>query len=90
MTYNLKHIAKELEATASGAAYFGNALRVAKDIPGLTAFDRAILERYLSGANTSSDRFSLQDIIIRINEMTDPITEYYADRAISGQANRAK
>ena len=38
--YNAYRIAYELRCTALGEAYFGNALRVAKDFPGLTAEDR--------------------------------------------------
>lgn len=65
--YNAAQIARELEATATGAWYYGNALRVAKDIPGLTADDRALLDRYASGRNTGTDHVALQDLALRID-----------------------
>lgn len=69
MTYNTKQIARELRATADGEAYFGNALRVAKDIPGVTEDERSVLDRWSIGANTSSDRFRLQEIAIKLHTM---------------------
>lgn len=65
--YNAAQIARELESTAIGACYYGNALRVAKDIPGLTADDRALLDRYASGINTGTDHVALQDLALRID-----------------------
>ena len=62
MIYDNKQIAKELNATASGESYFGNALYVARDIDFITDNDRQCLTRYLFGNNTETDRFRLQDI----------------------------
>lgn len=62
MVYDCKKIADELTATALGRAHFGNALRVAKDIPGMTPEDRSVLDRFATGANSASDGLSLQDI----------------------------
>lgn len=67
MTYDLTVIAKELRATADGEAYYGNALRVAKDLPFLTDVDRAVLDRWATGAQNSADRFDLQEIAIAIH-----------------------
>ena len=67
MTYDLTVIAKELRATADGEAYYGNALRVAKDLPFLTDVDRAVLDRWATGAQNSADRFDLQEIAITIH-----------------------
>lgn len=64
--YENRQIANELDATASGAAFFGNALRVAKDFACLTPEDRSVLDRYATGQNSSDDRFRLQDIAIKI------------------------
>ncbi|MCM3583827.1 hypothetical protein M3795_25480 [Ralstonia pickettii] len=66
MTYDAKQIARELTATALGNAYHGNALRVAKDIPGVTSEDRAVLERFATGRNGGMDHVALQDIAIKI------------------------
>ena len=64
--YNRKRIGWELERTAMGDGYYGNALRVAKDIPGLTDQDRAVLDRYATGAQHGTDHLALQDIAMRV------------------------
>ena len=64
--YNRKRIGWELERTAMGDGYYGNALRVAKDIPGLTDQDRAVLDRYATGAQHGTDYIALQDIAMRV------------------------
>jgi len=65
-TYNTKQIAWELQSTAMGESYYGNALRVAKDIPGVTVDDRALLDRYAIGSQGGMDYVALQDLAIRI------------------------
>lgn len=67
--YNLACIAWELERTAVGDGFHGNALRVAKDIPGLTNEDRALLDRYATGINGGTDHVALQDLALRIDEI---------------------
>lgn len=64
--YDHKRIAAELTATALGQAHFGNALRVAKDIPGITPEDRSVLDRFATGTNSASDGHHLQDISNKI------------------------
>ena len=64
--YNHKRIGWELERTALGDGYYGNALRVAKDLPGLTDQDRAVLDRYATGAQQGTDHIALQDIAMRV------------------------
>lgn len=89
MTYTALKIAQELQATAQGDAYFGNALYVARDLPCVTKNDIQCLNRWLNGTQTSVDRFRLQDMVVYITEWAnkaDPITEYYKDRQNSGQA----
>lgn len=66
MAYDNKQIANELQATAQGNTYYGNALYVALDFPFLTRNDRDCIHRYLHGSELSSDRFRLQDIAILI------------------------
>ena len=66
MKYNAKKIATELNLTALGKAHYGNALRVALDIPGVTAKERALLNRYATGANKGTDHVALQDLANRI------------------------
>jgi hypothetical protein len=92
--YDHKQIAKELEATANGDSYYGNALYVAKDMPWTTDNDRAMLGRWLNGANTASDARRLQDfaILTRFSgemPVKNTVTEYYQDRANGAHANRA-
>lgn len=66
MPYTIKQIANELQATAQGDAYYGNALYVARDLPEVTHNDKACLTRWIHGTQTSADRFRLQDIVIEI------------------------
>lgn len=66
MPYDKYQIARELDATAQGHAYFGNALRVAKDIPGLTDDDRAVLDRYATGQQIGTDHIRLQDVATKV------------------------
>ncbi len=65
-TYNARRIGWELERTAMGDAYFGNALRVAMEIPGVTDEDRAVLQRYATGAQRVPDQWRLQDIAAKV------------------------
>lgn len=66
MPYDCTQIAKELQDTATGVAYHGNALRVAKDISILTDKDRAVLERWLTGRDQMEDFWNLQEISLRV------------------------
>ena len=50
MLYKIETIANELDRTASGAAYYGNALCAALDFQCLNDDDRAVLKAYLDGA----------------------------------------
>ena len=65
-TYNEKQIAWELERTALGDGFYGNALRVAKDMPGVTADDRVLLDRFATGMSRATDHVALQDLAMRI------------------------
>lgn len=66
--YDLVQIAKELEQTALNHAYYGNALRVAKDIPGLSTDEIQVLDRYATGLQRSSDHVALQGIAVYLRE----------------------
>lgn len=73
MKYDNKQIANELEAAANGDRYCGNALYVARDIPGLSMEEIALLNRYLDGSATDPalsypfrDRMDLLDLAIKI------------------------
>ncbi len=68
MTYDKQRIAWELENTALNNGYWGNGLRVAKDIPGVESEERALLDRWLSGLQTDSDGFSLQDLANKLRQ----------------------
>jgi len=67
--YSLAQIAFELERTAVGDGYYGNALRVAKDIHGLTDQDRHLLDRFATGINGGTDHVALQDLALRIDAL---------------------
>lgn len=64
--YSQQHIARELVLTALGESYHGNALRVAKDLPGVSDADRAVLDRWASGGQGALDHIALQEIAMRI------------------------
>ncbi|MDD2741264.1 MAG: hypothetical protein PHV02_03265 [Rhodocyclaceae bacterium] len=64
--YDNRAIAAELAATALGQAYYGNALYVAVDMPGLSEDERLCLKRWLDGGQNRGDGFRLQDISIKI------------------------
>lgn len=67
--YSLQRIAKELELTATGAAYYGNALRVTKDIPGVSDEERLLLDRYATGRQRDPDHVALQDLAIKLRTL---------------------
>lgn len=66
--YDLSRVADELDTTAEGISYYGNALYVAQDFDFLNDFDRAILRRWLNGSQTKADCFSLFHIATKIRE----------------------
>lgn len=66
--YNLKQIAWELERTAMGDSYYGNALLVAKDLPGISPEDRALLGRWADGRQKGvPDRTALCELAMRLH-----------------------
>ncbi|MFA7667774.1 MAG: hypothetical protein WCX93_00310 [Burkholderiaceae bacterium] len=72
--YNYKRIGWELERTAMGDGFYGNALRVAKDIPGVSSEDRAVLDRYATGKQQGTDHIALQNIALNIYMTPQPAT----------------
>jgi len=67
--YDYQTIADEILKTAQGDSYYGNALRVAKDLPCVTDEDRSILDACLTGNHDRSlveVRFRLKDIATKI------------------------
>lgn len=72
--YSRERIGWELERTAMGDGFYGNALRVAKDFPELTVADRSVLDRYATGAQRGTDHVALQVIAMKI--YTTPQAEY--------------
>lgn len=69
--YTPARIAWELDQTALGNAYYGNALYVSKGIPALSDDDRACLDRWLTGCERGvADRVTLQDIAIKVRTQT--------------------
>lgn len=93
--YNRKRIGWELERTAMGDGYYGNALRVAKDIPGLTDQDRAVLDRYATGSQHDTDHIALQDIAMKVYaapqpaEQQQPCRQSPPDDPLGGLEHRA-
>lgn len=70
--YSIAHIATLLERIALGEAFHGHALRVAKDAPGVTDEDRALLDRYTDGLQRGTDHVALQDLALRLRADTEP------------------
>ena len=66
MTYDRKAISNELQKTAMGTHYYGNALYVALDFPDLSSLQKRAIKRWLKGTNTVADGFALQHIAIDI------------------------
>lgn len=71
-TYNGEQIARELDETAAGQAYHGNALRAAKDFPCLDGTDRHMLDKWATGSNQSGDHWALQRIAVKLREYQPP------------------
>ncbi len=69
--YTHSRIAAELDATATGRAYHGNALRVAKDIPGVNDQERALLDRWATGIQDGTDHVALQDLANNIRKIAN-------------------
>lgn len=69
MAYDKQQISRELQATALGQAFYGNALRVAKDIPSVTPEERSLLDRWATGAATATDGWALQRLAQKIAEL---------------------
>lgn len=89
MKYDLNRISFELDETASGNSYYGNALLVCMDMNFLNDEDRIILKSYLTGfsesnpKNTLSFKHDLQDIAIKLREEQTRISNidsFYTDR----------
>lgn len=72
--YGYIEIANELQKTAQGEAYYGNALRVAKDIPEITPEERSVLDAFATGKYSFENRMALQDIAIKIRHLTTAST----------------
>lgn len=69
--FEAQRIIWELERTAMGDGYFGNALRVTKDVNGVTDDDRALLDRYATGAHHGTDHVALQALAMKIMKMEE-------------------
>ena len=71
--YDNKAIARELEETANGSNYCGNALYVAMDFPWTTNNDRDLLIRYMYGSELLTDK--------------EKLLEFAAMSKLSGEVN---
>ena len=70
-TTTLAQIAWQLERTAMGDGYYGEALRAALALPSISDADRALLARYTAGAQAGTDHVKLQWMAMGIS--TTPI-----------------
>ena len=66
--YTPAKIAWELERTAKGDGYYGNALRVAKDLDCVDAEDRSLLDRWATGKQGGTDHVALQQLALKIDQ----------------------
>lgn len=89
MKYDLNRIAYELDETAIGNSYYGNALLVSMDLKFLNDEDRIILKSYLTGfsqhnpKNTLPFSHGLQEIAMKLREEQikySNIDSFYTDR----------
>lgn len=67
--YDTAAIARELEATAAGAGHYGNALRVAKDLPGVDSEERALLDRWATGRQRDPDDVALRVLAGKLRQL---------------------
>ena len=67
--YDNQQIAKEIQLTASGQYYYGNALYVAMDMPEIVAApeQRHAILRYLTGTQNDTDHIKLQEAAMLIS-----------------------
>jgi hypothetical protein len=68
MNYDAQRIAQELDQTAQGYSYYGNALYVAMGMPGVTDDERRMLHRYMNGSELTTDRLRLQELAIKLRD----------------------
>lgn len=66
--YSHKRIAWELERTAMGDGFYGNSLKVAKEIVQLVGEELAVIQRFETGNQKATDHVALQAIAMRIYE----------------------
>ncbi len=64
--YTPQRVADELQKTAMGAGYYGNALYMAMGFDCVSTSDRDVLRRYITGFDTKGDFHTLQDIANKI------------------------
>lgn len=68
MIFSIQHMADQLQQTAMGEAYFGNALQVAKEIPGLTQDELELIDRFATGQQKDTDHIALQQLANKLKE----------------------
>lgn len=66
MAYDLLQIARELMATAQNEAYYGNALYVVLDVPGLSEEEKSVVHRYLNRTSYGTDHCALMALANRL------------------------
>jgi len=63
-----RRLAEQLEMIAMGDAYFGAALRAAKQLPIVDETEKALLTRFENGTGSGIDHVSLQMVAMRIRQ----------------------
>jgi hypothetical protein len=66
---NFALMAWQLERTAMGDGFHGEALRAALDLPGITDDDAALLARYIAGVQAGTDHVQLQWLAMTVDGM---------------------
>lgn len=82
-------VARQLNDTAFGKRYCGEALRVAKYFPFLSPEEIIVIKRWEAGEQTSADFYSLQRIAIKILE-TSPACRASASELIQEHKEEQK
>ena len=81
---DIRRIAQRLHHTAMGDAHYGDALRFAADLPGVTDADLSLLERYATGTISNTDHVSLQGLAVRLRSVANQQPGHLTVKTIVG------
>lgn len=65
-SYSPRQVGWELERTAMGDGFYGNALLVVRSLVALTPEELAVVQRFECGTHSGTDHVTLQDLALRV------------------------